>query len=117
MIVRTLLTLLNCIVFAFTIVVLLYVPKYVTLTFYFLLAWMVVSFTLFYLPFAGRRLGGGTPPATENNPFVTSARGGDAPPSAPPSGTSNFGFCIYCAAPLAGGATVCPACGHAVPRF
>ena len=115
MYVRTLLTLVNFTIFGITIAIVILFPRYDTLTFFFLLGWMVASFALFYLPFSSRRVGGSSTSTTDTNPFTAgataSADGAPAPPLASP-----LGFCIYCAAPLSPGATVCPTCGHAVPR-
>ncbi|HTT73801.1 MAG TPA: hypothetical protein VMG99_06620 [Thermoplasmata archaeon] len=118
MLVRTLLTIVNFAIFGVTIGVVLAFPAYDTVAFYFLLGWMVASFALFYLPFAGRRVGGGGPaPPPGGSTFGPGPLdpGATAAPAGRPL-ASSLGFCIYCAAPLPGGATTCPACGHAVPQ-
>lgn len=121
MLVRTLLTLVNFVIFGATIGVVLLYPQYDAVAFYFLLGWMVASFALFYLPFANRRVGGAPASAsvstTAGGPLPSAGAGPTlpAPPTTAPVAT--LGFCIYCASPLPVGAARCPACGHAVPNF
>ncbi len=115
MIVRTLLTIVNFTIFGITIGVVLVFPQFDNVAFYFLLGWMVASFTLFYLPVARRRVGGPAPPENGTTPLSPSGNPPTAP-SVPPS-ASPLGFCIYCAAPLPLGASICPTCGHAVAHF
>lgn len=114
MIVRTLLTLVNFAIFGVTIGVVLAFPQYDSIAFYFLLGWMVASFALFYLPFAGRRVGGRPAAGADTAPLTSSG------PAVAPSGSApaaHLGFCIYCAAPLPTGALACPSCGHSVPSY
>jgi hypothetical protein len=116
MLVRTVLTLVNFTIFGIVIAVVLLYPGLDAIAFYFLLGWMIASFALLYMPFANRRIGGSAPPTdTETNPFLAGTGPASPLPSSPP--VSTLGFCIYCAAPLPVGASVCPACGHAVPHF
>ena len=105
MLVRTLLTVVNLGTIAAAVAVLFAFPQYSGTAFYLLLGWMFGSLVLIYGPWANRTIGA---PAHDGPP---SAGPGAAPlPSAAPS--TDLGFCIYCAAPLANTAAVCPACGH-----
>jgi len=76
------------------------VPALAGYVFLFLLAWLVLSVVVFLRPGAMGAPGRPTPAAVV----------GPAPNL--PTG---LGFCLYCAAPLAPGATECPVCGHALP--
>lgn len=107
MLLRTLLTFVNLGAISAAILVLLAYPKYDGPAFYILVGWMFGSMVLVYGPWGNRTVGSAraTPPST---PLASSPGFGPRPSSAP----AEIPFCIYCAAPLAPGATLCPACGH-----
>jgi hypothetical protein len=108
MLVRTLLTLVNLATIAVAIAVLFALPQYAGIAFYVLLGWMFGSLVLVYGPWSNRQVG------------RPRARGPSDPSASPlPSSTrsTDLGFCVFCAAPLAPGASVCPSCGHVAPNF
>jgi hypothetical protein len=106
-ILRTLVSLVNLGIIAVALGVLLLYPQYAGIAFYALLGWMIGTLVIAYGPYGSRRVGssGTTPP-----PFPSSPTG----PAAPIPSGHDFGFCIYCAAPLPAGARLCPSCGHRV---
>jgi hypothetical protein len=108
MILRTLLTMINLATIAVAIVVLYEFPKYAGAAFYVLLAWMIGSLVLIYGPWANRPIGRRAAGAPAPTTALRSSAG--RPPA-------DLGFCIYCAAPLAVGASTCAACGHSAAHF
>ncbi|MFZ0891148.1 MAG: hypothetical protein WB778_02560 [Thermoplasmata archaeon] len=93
-------------------------PVLATYIFWLFLAWIVLSFFIFRLPVMSRSIGRSANPSPPGT--LPSASGGStgAPltTSAPsyPTAAPPIGFCIYCAAAIEPGTTVCPACGHAL---
>jgi len=105
----------NLIAIGVAFVILFEYPQYSDDAFYVLLIWMVTGFVLLYAirPRAAPLASGGSFGAS---PFPSTAPVAPAPAaSAPPA--AGLGFCIYCATMIAPGAQVCPACGHALPRW
>ncbi len=105
MLVRTLLTFVNLGAIAVAIGVLLAYPSYAGPAFYLLLGWMFGSMIIVYGPWGNRQVGSGRAPAPSTSPAP-------AGPLATTPASTEIPFCIYCGAPLASGAAICPACGH-----
>ena len=118
MLLRTLLTLVNLATIAVAIGILFAFPQWAGVAFYVLLGWMIGSLVLVYGPWANRQVGRRS--AVPSTAGGAPAAGGPTGPAVPMRSTpltSDLGFCIYCAAPLAPGVATCPACGHAAPHF
>ncbi|MCI4365265.1 MAG: hypothetical protein L3K10_04295 [Thermoplasmata archaeon] len=108
MLLRTLLTMVNLGTIAVAIGVLFVFPQYAGVAFYILLGWMFGSLVLVYGPWSNRQVGRSRAP---NRALASSS------PLSPGTRAADLGFCIFCAAPLAPGAPICPSCGHSAPHF
>jgi hypothetical protein len=93
-------------------------PVLATYIFWLFLVWIVLSFFIFRLPVMSRSIGRSATPSPPGTLPSASAAGSGAPlasASSPlPAAAPPIGFCIYCAAAIEPGTTVCPSCGHAL---
>ncbi len=110
---RTLVSLLNLAAIAGSLLIWFEFPQYADYALYGLLVWMFVGFSIMYTRLGRRTVGGGPPGATPTGPTAPLPSGG--PSRAPTTSSSAYGFCVFCAAPIAPGTTRCPACGHPIP--
>ncbi|MFZ1024012.1 MAG: hypothetical protein WAN87_07750 [Thermoplasmata archaeon] len=93
-------------------------PVLATYIFWLFLAWIVLSFFIFRLPVMSRSIGRSANPSPPGTLPTASGGGTNAPlpsssPASPPAAPP-IGFCIYCAASIEPGTSVCPSCGHAL---
>ena len=102
MLLRTALSLVNLAALSATLVVWLALPAYSGIALYACLGWVMVAFGVMYSRWGNRPIG--------------RRAGGLTAEGAAPALGGGVGFCVFCAANLAPGATRCPDCGRATGR-
>ncbi|MCI4351618.1 MAG: zinc ribbon domain-containing protein [Thermoplasmata archaeon] len=111
MIVRTLVSIVNLLIFAVIIALEFLVPRLGGYLFWVIIAYFVGTLFFFRSPIMSKPITfGGAKPSSVARPLPSSS-------GALPSGGESLGFCVHCGTLLTAGAIACPNCGRSQPVF